>query len=445
VRITYSLIDPKTHQQVDARTVTGDTSDLFALEDNAVAEVFAMLPQDARSEQPTPSEVHAAEPVAYEYYVRARGYLLDYEKVENIDSAIKQFEQALKLSPNYAPAYAGLGEAYWQGYQAGRGKEWLDKARASCDQALNTDPKLADGHTCLGNIYNQTGKYREAAEEFQRAFSADPKSVNALNGLAEAYDKMGNASPAEETYKKAIALQPQYWAVYNWLGNFYYGQARYADAETQFQKVIALTPDNFQGHFDLGAMYLLEGRYDDAIQTLNRSIELRPTMSAYSNLGAAYFYLHRFPEAITALEKARDLDEQDYLNWGNLGDALYWSLNRRPEADAAYKKAIELAQAEMKVNPKDGGTLACIASFSAMLDEREAAYSQMQRALTLSPKDADVMFRAALVYNHFGQREQTLLWLSKATKAGFSRSTVRDTPDLAQLRQDPAFRDLLKP
>ncbi len=132
MRVTCSLIDPKTHQQMDARTVTGDASDLFALEDSTVADVFAMLPADVRLEQPAPSEVQAAAPAAYEYYVRGRGYLLDYQKPENIDAAIKQFEQALKVSPNYAPAYAGLGEAYWRGYKADRGKDWLDKATVNC-------------------------------------------------------------------------------------------------------------------------------------------------------------------------------------------------------------------------------------------------------------------------------------------------------------------------
>ena len=86
-------------------------------------------------------------------------------------------------------------------------------------------------------------------------------------------------------------------------------------------------------------------------------------MSAYSNLGTAYFYLHRYPEAITAFEKARSLDDQDYLNWGNLGDALYWSSNRRPESAAAYKRAIELGQSRLQVNPKDATARAFVADY----------------------------------------------------------------------------------
>ena len=443
MRVTCSLIDPRNHQQVDARTVTGDVGDLFTLEDTAVTEVFDMLPRNARSEQPAVTEVHAAVPAGYEYYVRGRGYLLEYQKSENIDSAISEFQHSLQVSPNYAPAYAGLGEAYWRGYKADRGKEWLDQAKTNCQKALAADPRLAEGHTCLGNLYNDTGQYDKAVKEFQRADSLDPDSVDALNGLAEAYDRLGNAAAAEDTYRKAITLRPQYWAVYNWLGYFYFGQARYADAAAMFRKVVDLTPDNNRGYSNLGAMYLMEGQYADAIAALNRSIELRPTGSALSNLGMAYFYSHRFSEAATMGEKALALDDKDYLNWGNLGYALYWTPGRREESFPAYKKGIELARADLQVNPKDTAALSFVAMNSAVLGDRRTALASLQKALLLAPKDAEVMFRAAMVYNQFGDQAQTLDWLKKAVAAHYSRTIVRDTPEFGNLQSNPNFKAII--
>jgi serine/threonine protein kinase/Tfp pilus assembly protein PilF len=443
MRVTCSLINPKTHQQMDARTLTGDANDLFALEDSAVTDVFAMLPPNTRSEQLKPSEVHAAAPAAYEYYVRGRGYLLEYQKPENIDAAIREFEQALHASPNYARAYAGLGEAYWQGYEANRGKEWLNKAKANCEKALYADPKLAEGHICLGNLFNETGRYNEAVEQFQQALAAEHDNADSLSGLAGAYKHMGNAAAAEDTYKKAIVLRPQYWAVYNRLGIFYYGEARYADAAAEFRKVVELTPDNTHGYYNLGAMYILEGKYDDAIAASDRSIKLQPTMSAYSNLGTAYFYQHRYPDAVTAFERARSLDDQDYLNWGNLGDALYWSSNRRPESVAAYKRAIELGQSRLQDNPKDATTRAFVASYDAMIGDRHAATVELEKALKQAPRDPDVLFRSALVYNQLGDRNRTLDSLQKAVAAKFSRTTVRDTPDFDHLKSNPAFAAII--
>lgn len=443
MRVTCSLIDPKTHQQLNARMLTGDANDLFALEDNAVTDVFAMLPTDARSEQPTPSEVLAAAPAAYEYYVRGRGYLLDYQKPENIDAAIKEFEQALKISPTYAPAYAGLGEAYWHGYKADRGKDWLDKAKTNCEKALGADPKLAEAHVCLGNLYNDTGKYKEAVEEFQRALALDHENVDALGGLGLAFERLRNPAAAEETYKKAIAQHPQYWAVYNWLGAFYYSQARYVDAVPMFQKVIALTPDNQRGYNNLGGIFVMEGKYSDAIPPLRKATELAPSRDAYGNLGAAYFYLRQYPQAVDAFQLAITQDAEDAATWGYLADALYWTPGRRNEASRAHRKGVDLARAQLSVNPKDAMNYALLAEFSAMLDQKQTAMDAIHTALILAPDNAEIRFKAALVYNQFGDSERALSWLEKAVAAGYSPIVVRDTPEFYTLREYPAFRSLV--
>jgi tetratricopeptide (TPR) repeat protein/tRNA A-37 threonylcarbamoyl transferase component Bud32/TolB-like protein len=443
MRITCSLIDPSTHQQVDARTVTGEASDLFNVEDNAVTEVFGMLPKDVRTEQPTPTEVLAAVPAGYEYYVRGRGYLQEYQKPENIDAAIKQFEQALKVSPNYAPAYAGLGDAYWQGYESNRGKDWLDKAKTNCEKALATDPKLAAGHTCLGSVYLAHGEYDKALSEIQRAIALDPSDVHTVLVMGDTYDKLKDYAQAEATFKRAISLSPNYWSVYTWAGFFYFGHAKYADAESMYRKASELAPGNQRPLYNLGAMYLLEGRYQEAIDAFQRSIQLRPTMSAYGNLGTAYFYLREYPDAIAAYEKARALDEKYFMNWGNVGDALYWSPARRAESVAAYKRAIELGQAQLQVNPKDAVTRAFVASYYAMSGDKRPATTELNKALNVAPQDPDVLFRASLIYNQLGDDRQTLDWLKKAVAANFSRTTVRDTPDFDHLKSNPAFQEII--
>jgi len=443
VRVTCSLIDTKTHQVLNACTVDGDGADLFALQDTLAGEVIAMLPQGSRNEQGEPEVVHATPPAGYEFYLKGRGYLLDYQKAENIDSAIKEFEQALNVNPNYGPAYAGLGDAYWHGYKADRGKDWLDKAKVDCEKSLTIDSNLPEGHVCLGDIYNDTGKYKDAVEEFRLAAASVPKGVDALNGLAEAYDKLGNASAAEETYKKAVALQPQYWAVYNWAGAFYAEQARYADAVPMFQKVIELTPDNQRGYNNLCGTRLALGLYDEAIATCKKATELAPSRDSYGNLGATYFYLRQYAKAVDEFELAVKQDENDAATWGYLGDALYWAPGRRHDALRAYEKGTVLAKAKLSVNPNDAMHYALLAEFSAMLDQKQEALSAIQKALALAPKNPDILFKAALVYNRFGDRAQTLSWLKKATEAGYPRLIVKDTPDFDSLRDDNGYRSIV--
>ncbi len=66
--------------------------------------------------------------------------------------------------------------------------------------------------------------------------------------------------------------------------------------------------------------------------------------------------------------------------------------------------------------------------------------SSAEKALALTPDDPVVMFRVALVYNQFGDKSKTLVWLQKAAKAGFPRPNIRDTPDFDELRSNPKFQ-----
>ena len=264
-----------------------------------------------------------------------------------------------------------------------------------------------------------------------------------MRGLAEAYTNVGNFRAAEAAYKKAIDLRPNYWSVYSRLGLFYFGQQRYAEAAEMFLKVTQLAPDSYQGYLTLGGAYVAEGRYQDAVDSFKRSIDLRPNPDAYNNLAYAYTLMHRYPDAIVALEQALKIDDSNPEIWGNLGAALYWSQNQREQADARYQKAISLADSRLQVNPHDAEMLSYVANYSAMVGDRKAAFSYLERALTLAPADGEVLFRAAVVYNHFNQTDQTIAYLSKATKVGYSPAIIRDSPDFTGLQQNLQFKGLL--
>src|SRR5208283_5317361 len=106
--------------------------------------------------------------------------------------------------------------------------------------------------------------------------------------------------------------------------------------------------------------------------------------------------------------------DQYWINWGNLGDALYWIPSRRSEAATPYRTAISLARAKLEVNSRDANVWAGVACYYAMLDDRAQALESLQRALEIAPRDPDVMFRAAIIYNHFGDTDHCLAWLKQA-------------------------------
>jgi serine/threonine-protein kinase len=444
-RIICNLVDSRTQHQLGARIITADAADVFGLQDKVVSETLDMLPVRIKPERRQELLAHRdTQPAAYEAYIRGRGYLQEYEKPENIDSAIAEFQKAIQIDQAYASPYAGLGQAYLIGYQPmHRGKEWLVRATENCQKAVALDANLAAGHSCVGNVLKTSGEYSKAAEQFKRAVDLDPDNEDALRGLADSYQSLGNPSAAESTYKKAIDLRPNYWGVYSWLGAFYASEARYSEAADMFRKVTQLAPDNYRGYSNLGAIYALQGRYDDAISQSQHSILLRPNVDAYSNLGTAYFASRRFAEAAQSFEQGAKLDDRNWTNWGNLGDARYWAPGQRMEAAQAYQKAIALARPQLEVNPKDAFVLIMIADYYAMLDYKPEAMEHLQRAIEIAPHDPDVAFRAAIVYNHFGDTQGALAWLQKAVDAGFSRSSIRDLPDFDVLKGNPRFDALL--
>lgn len=445
VRITCSLVDPKTHVQIAAREVTGESSDMFELQDRLFDKVLEMLPLAVDPTKRAALQVRPdTKPAAYDFYLHGRGYLEDYQNLDNIENAIAQFDKAIAVDKNYAPAYAARGMAYTIGFQwKNRGRDWLDKARSSCERALSITPQLAEGHTCLGDVYYSTGRYEEAVQQFQRSLELDHTSDETLRSLAAAYQKQGKTSAAEDSYRKAVSLRPNYWGVYSAFGKFYSDQGRYAESAEMFRKAIQLAPQNYRGYSNLGGIYLYLGDYRQAVEQLERSVALRPTFDAYGNLGAAYFYLLRYEDAAATLKKALKMDDKDWTNWGGLGDALYQIPARREEALNAYRRAIELGNDRLKVNPRDAVILACMADYYAMLDRESAARDQLDRALAVTANDPEVLFRAAILYNHFKETDKTIDSLGKAVGAGYSRTVIRDTPDFGHVKSDPRFAALL--
>jgi thioredoxin-like negative regulator of GroEL len=79
-----------------------------------------------------------------------------------------------------------------------------------------------------------------------------------------------------------------------------------------------------------------------------------------------------------------------------------------------------------------------------MLGERRAALQNLQAGLKLTPEDSEMRFKAALVYNQFGNTGETLTWLKKALASGLSVAIVRDTPNFDSLRPDPRFQELIQ-
>ena len=446
VRINYALVDATTHHEIRGDTITAPISDGFAIEDKVAASVVKALELDLQPQQRRLLDEHGTqEPAAYDYYLEGRGYLQEFQKPENVESAITVFHYALEKDPNYALADAGLGEAYWRKYELTHDKQWAEEAQKSCEKSASLDATSAEAHACLGLVYEGTGKYEEAAKEYQSAAAREPTDDGAIRGLASAYQRLGRTNEAEATYRAAIDARPSYWEAYNALGVFYFTQGRYPQAAEMFTRVTNLAPDSYRGYSNLGAAYQQVGRYTDAIKAIKRSIEIRPSYDAYSNLATAYFRLRQYDNAAYNYSQALGLDDRDYVAWGNLGSAYYYSPSNRSKARSAYEKAITSAKTSLAVNPRDASIYADLADYYSMLGDREESLRCVDQAVKLSAgKDPDVLYRAALAYNKLGDTELSLNFLAKAISAGYSVSNVSTAQALENLHSNLKFQALLQ-
>jgi tetratricopeptide (TPR) repeat protein len=221
------------------------------------------------------------------------------------------------------------------------------------------------------------------------------------------------------------------------------GHARYEEAAAMFKQVVSLAPDSFTGYYNIGAVRTLQGKYADAVPLLERSLSIRPTADAFTNLGTAHFQMRQYADSAADFEQAVKLDDKNYVMWGNLGDAYYWAPGRRTEAAAAYATAISLGEANLRLNPRNAELLGYLAEYHAMHGEKELARERLQASLRLQPNSPDMLLNAGIVYQQLGETSLALDALEKAVALGISPELLRDTPNFDALGNNPRFLGLV--
>ena len=445
LRLTLNLVDAVELRQLGSRTIDVAPGRDASTQDTVVNAAAALLDLelDPESRQALAAGGTAV-PDAYENYVRARGYLQRLDRAENVDHAIEFFSKAVAADSQYALAHAGLGEASWRKYELTREPHWIDRAVASCGQALEIDERLAPVHVTLALIARGRGRYEEAVALAGRASELDPVSSDAFRELGRAYEALGRYDAAETTYQKAITARPDDWLAYNTLGAFYFGRGRPQEAETQFRHVLTLTPDNTRAFNNLGSTLFALGRPEDAAAMWEKSASIRPTAIAVSNLGTYYFDRGRYTDSARAFERAVTLTANDYRLWRNLGAARYWAPGQRAAARPAFEEAVKLAERARDVNPREPNLLAALADSFAMIGLADAARQTAAALAALDPTEASVLFTMAGMYEHLGERDLALAWLEKAVANGYSRERIARSPTLAELRKDARYKTVIK-
>lgn len=444
VSVTARLIDGSDGNELWSDKYDRELSDIYAIQEDIARHVarslHVVLPVSADRRLKSLGTRNVA---AYDSYLRGIDYLRMPPDETSLLLAEGLLREALAVDPEFASAHAAMCEKHLAGYKLSRDPVRFGNAEQACQRALELDEDSATVRLALGGLYNASGKYENALHELEGALEDNANVADIYIGLASANIALDRNTEAERNLRLAIETDVSYWASFNSMGNFLFAQGRYGEAAEFYQMFVNRADDDAQGLSNLGAAYYLAGEFRQAASAFDRSLEIRPTRSAYSNTGSMYYYAGDFERAADRYAMAVNLAPNDYQLWGNLADAYSFSETKESVADVSYKRAIELAEQLLSINENDTDALSDIAYYYSRIDQREKAVEYDAKARDQAPNNMYVHYNSALINAGFGETDNALTALERAIELEYQRDLLPHDPVLASLIEEERFIRLL--
>jgi len=337
VLVTAKLIPAATDSPVWAREYNRDLSDVLKLQ----AEVARSIADEVRiqvtaDERARFAAVRSINPQAHELYLLGRLHLSKNNR-DDWAEAIKNFEQAKNVVPDYAEAYAGLSDALLQ--QAIFGvkpfKEVVPPARDAALKAIGLNEGLAEAHTSLANIkYYYDWDWAGAEKELNRALELNPGNLNVRIAYGHFLHLLGRRDEAVREGRLAVELDPLSAEAYTSLGRFLYRARRYEEALPVLQRAVQLEPRSAGANNRLAGVYTALDRYAEALAVYEKAKEVAPSATGYRDV-IAYVYarMGRRQEA-RQMVSGQAVFPVDVAN-------VYAALGDKDEAFRILEKAVE--------------------------------------------------------------------------------------------------------
>jgi TolB-like protein/DNA-binding winged helix-turn-helix (wHTH) protein/Tfp pilus assembly protein PilF len=280
VRITANLVQGSPEKHLWSESYERSSGEVLRLQrDVAQAIVHEIRVALTPHERSRLVAARAVDPEVYQLYLRGR-FFWNRRTPEGLGKAIDAFERVIEREPGYAPAYAGLADAYIP-------MAYLDflppreahvKAKRAALAALKIDESLAEAHASLA-----------ATLEFHDR------------------DWVG----AEREFKRAIELNPNYATAHHWYAQLLAPLGRTDECLAESRKALDLDPLSLIINGSLGNRLYLARQFDRAIEQLHKTLELDSSFDlAHWNLGEVHEAKRAFPQAIAAYTTAATLSRE---------------------------------------------------------------------------------------------------------------------------------------
>jgi TolB-like protein len=341
VRITANLLHAPTDRHLWAERYERDLRDVLSWQDEVARaitdKVKAKVTPDVQARL---ARARPVNPEAYEAYLKG-STILDNWTEESCQSAIKYFERAIERDPGFAPAFAGLADAY---------------------------------------IFLARFHYRPANETFLKAKQAARKALALDANSAEAYSSLCSVATfydwdwraAETACLRSIELNPSYGPAHHMYSHYFISTGRFPESLHESLRYLELDPLSPAAKTHLGTHYKMARQYDLAIEVLRGTVDLDPNFpDAYGELASSYIGKGAYQEAVPTAQKAVALTGgKGYL--GLLGEA-YAMGGRRTEATKVLEEIRGVSRGRFVAAESTVQVLIA-------LGERDRAIERLQRA-----------------------------------------------------------------
>jgi serine/threonine protein kinase/Flp pilus assembly protein TadD len=392
-------------------------------------------------------------PAAYDAYLRARAFPGWWHQ----EGAIRLFQEAVKLDPSFALAWAylsiGQSTGYWIGTDPSRAR--LVAAKDALDRAIALDPDLPEVHLALGYYrYYGPRDYAGALAEFRQAEKGLPNSADVIEALAALQRRLGHWDEAIAEQRRAVELDPRNIHACWDLATTYRMLRRFPEALATVDRVLAWATTNRDlGMVSMKAEILLATGDLQAMEPLLANPRLDPTLHAVYAL-----FQRRYAAAIEILSKA--LANETDRKARNI-EKLLLGLSQQRAGDVAaaratYQDAVQDFRRQLdKMAPDSlaaGQTHAFLGRAYAGLSEAAAAIAGGQKAMAIHPTSKDPVDgpereeNMAQIYALLGDADHAIPILKRLLQIPYggaiTPALLRIDPMWDQIRNDPRFQEL---
>jgi TolB-like protein/Tfp pilus assembly protein PilF len=316
VRIAAQLIQVRDETHLWAQTYERSLLDILKLQ----SEVARTIAREIRVKL-TPREERrlaassAVLPQAYEAYLKGR-HLWNRRTEDGMQKSIAHYEQAIRLYPQYAMAYAGVADSYVM--LACRGmvpaKDTFRKAKEAARKAIDLDGELGEAHGSLAHVRLHDWDWEGLEADFERAIDLNPAQAIVYYWYGEFLMSRGRPEEAIAVTQKAQQTDPLSPVIGSSLAMILYLARRYDQAAVVLERTREINPDHFLPHLRMGLIRIQQRKYDEAILELKTAVSLADqSTETLAALAMAYAAAGKKKPAQQILAKLQQLAGKRYV------------------------------------------------------------------------------------------------------------------------------------